>query len=148
MTKAVHPIAGTLALLTILIFWTSTVLSEVFGSATTVVTVKTLIPLGFIVLIPALMTAGASGFMLAKGRRGGLVDAKRKRMPLIAVNGVLFLIPSALFLAFKARAGEFDMVFYGVQTVELIAGAVNITLLGRNMWAGLRMSGRLRRRPA
>jgi hypothetical protein len=148
MTKAIHPFAGTLALLTILIFWTSTVLSEVFGSAMTIVTVKTLIPWGFIVLIPALMTAGGSGFMLAKGRSGGLVDAKRKRMPLVAANGVLFLMPSALFLAFKASTGDFDTVFYGVQAVELIAGAVNIILLGQNMRDGLHMSGRLRRRSA
>ncbi|MDF1486565.1 hypothetical protein PY257_15490, partial [Ramlibacter sp. H39-3-26] len=55
------------------------------------------------------------------------------------------LIPSALYLASKARAGEFDSVFYAVQALELVAGAVNITLLGLNMRDGLRMKGRLRR---
>ena len=54
-------------------------------------------------------------------------------------------MPSALFLAFKARAGELDAVFYAVQALELVAGAVNITLLGLNMRDGLRMKGRFRR---
>jgi hypothetical protein len=35
-------------------------------------------------------------------------------MPLIAANGILVLIPSALFLASKARAGQFDTSFYAV----------------------------------
>ncbi len=60
-------------------------------------------------------------------------------MPLIAANGVLVLIPSALFLAYKARAGEFDMTFYAVQALELVAGAANITLLGLNIRDGLKM---------
>ncbi|WP_206454168.1 hypothetical protein [Aurantimonas marina] len=143
MTKAIHPIAGTLALVTILTFWISTTVSELFSPLATIVMVKTLIPWGFFVLIPALMAAGGSGFTLSKKRPGnGLIDAKRKRMPFIAGNGILILIPAALFLAFKARAGEFDAAFYGVQIVELVAGAVNITLLGLNMRDGLRLKSR------
>jgi hypothetical protein len=60
---------------------------------------------------------------LAKGQRAGLVGAKIKRMPLIAANGILILIPSALFLASKARASKFDSAFYAVQALELVAGA-------------------------
>ena len=148
MTKVVHPVAGALALLTIATFWVSTSLSELFGSAASVVAVKSAIPWGFLVLIPALIAAGGSGFALAKGRRGGLVGAKIKRMPIAAANGILILIPSALFLASKAKAGEFDTLFYAVQALELAAGAVNITLLGLNMRDGLKMKGRLRRRSA
>jgi hypothetical protein len=65
---------------------------------------------------------------------------------LIAANGLLILIPAALFLASKARHGEFDTAFYSVQAIELIAGAANIMLLALNMRDGLRMTGRLRRR--
>ena len=36
--------------------------------------------------------------------------------------------------------------FYAVQALEMVAGAVNITLLGLNMRDGLRMKGKLRRR--
>lgn len=148
MKRLIHPVAGAVAILSIATFWLSTALTELFGSKSAVINVKTAIPWGFLVLIPALIAVGASGFALSKGRRVGLVATKLKRMPLIAANGILVLIPSALFLASKARAAEFDSVFYGVQTLELIAGAANITFLGLNMRDGLKMRGWLRRRPA
>ena len=85
---------------------------------------------------------------MSKGRRTGLIGRKSKRMPMIAANGILILIPSALYLASKAGAGEFDAAFYAVQALELAAGAANITLLGLNMRDGLRMKGLLRRQPA
>ncbi len=103
MLKFIHPAAGVIALLTILTFWLSTAFAELFGSHSTVVAVKTAIPWGFLVLIPALMAAGGSGFALSKGRRAGLVGAKAKRMPLIAANGILVLIPSALFLRMRRQ---------------------------------------------
>lgn len=145
MTKTVHPIAGGTALLMILTFWLSTALSELFADVAMVTTVKTLIPCGFLILIPALAAVGGSGFQLSKTRRGPLVATKQKRMPIIAANGILILIPSALYLSFKAQAGAFDSGFYAVQALELVAGAVNIALLGLNMRDGLRMTGKLRR---
>ena len=141
MTKTIHPIAGSIALVTILTFWLSTALSEIFASHAAVTTIKTLIPWGFFILIPALAAAGGSGFQLAKKMRGPLVATKKKRMPFIAANGILVLIPSALYLSLKAEAGAFDTGFYAVQTVELIAGALNIVLLGLNMRDGLRLKG-------
>jgi len=108
MTKIIHPAAGVLAILTVATFWLSTALTELFASQAVVTAVKTAIPWGFLLLIPALAAAGGSGFALAKGRRGGLIGAKIKRMPLIAANGILVLIPSALFLASKARAAGPD----------------------------------------
>ena len=147
MMKFVHPIAGALAIVTIATFWLSTAFSELFGSQALVVAVKTAIPWGFLILVPALAGAGGTGFKLARGRRAGLVGAKAKRMPLIAANGTLVLIPCAFFLAYKAQAGAFDTGFYLVQGLELLAGAANFTLLGLNMRDGLRMKGRLRRKP-
>ena len=147
MTRIVHPLAGAIALLTIATFWLSTVASELFASHAVVISVKTAIPWGFLLLVPALAAAGGSGFALAAGRRPALVQKKIKRMPIIAANGILILIPSALFLASKANAGEFDTAFYAVQALELVAGATNIVLLSRNMLDGLRLKGRLRRRP-
>jgi len=148
MIKIIHPMAGILALLTIATFWLSTAVAELFGSQAAVIAVKTAIPWGFLLLVPALAAAGGSGFVLSKGRRVGLVGTKLKRMPIIAANGILVLIPSALFLASKARAAEFDTSFYAVQALELAAGAVNITLLGLNLRDGLTMKGWLRRQPA
>ena len=148
MLKMLHPVAGAIALLTISMFWLSTLFAELFGSEAFVVSVKTSIPWGFFVLVPALMAAGGTGFVLSKGSRAGMIGAKLKRMPFIAANGVLALIPAALFLASKARAGEFDTAFYVVQALEILAGATNIALLGLNMRDGLRLKGRLRRAPA
>ncbi|ARS54443.1 hypothetical protein [Kushneria konosiri] len=146
MKKLIHPMAGTIALLTIATFWFSTALSELVGSKETVIAVKSAIPWGFVLLLPALAATGGTGFSLARGRRVGLVAAKLKRMPVIAANGVLVLIPCALFLASKVKAGEFDTAFYGVQVLELMAGAVNLVLMGRNMRDGFRMTGRLKAR--
>ncbi len=140
MLRIIHPLAGMIALLTIATFWLSTAISELFLSEAAVVAVKTAIPWGFLLLVPALAAVGGSGFFLSHGQRQGLVGAKLKRMPFIAANGLLILIPAALFLAAKARAGEFDATFYGVQAVELIAGAVNITLLGMGMRDGMKLT--------
>ena len=148
MMKMIHPVAGTLALATILSFWLSTLLSELFADAATVALVKSLIPWGFLILVPAMALAGMSGFRLGKTWRGPVVAQKRKRMPVIAVNGILILIPAALYLSAKAQAGAFDTSFYIVQALELVAGAVNITLLGLNMRDGLHLSGKRRRVPA
>ena len=148
MIKIIHPMAGTLALLTVATFWLSTAFVELFASQAAVIAVKTAIPWGFLLLIPALAAAGGSGFVLSKGRRVGLVGTKLKRMPIIAANGILVLIPSALFLASKARAAEFDTSFYAVQALELAAGAANITLFGLNLRDGLRMKGWLRSQSA
>ena len=65
-------------------------------------------------------------------------------MPIIAANGVLILIPSALFLAANAKAGDFDATFYAVQMVELAAGAVNLWLLTKNALDGRKLTARRR----
>lgn len=142
MIKLVHPAAGALAMAMIAGFWLSTAVSELFAGPATVTTVKTLIPYGFVVLIPALAATGLTGRGLAKRFRGPIVAAKQKRMAVIAANGILVLVPSALFLSYKAQAGAFDTAFYAVQAVELVAGAVNLSLLALNMRDGLRLSRR------
>lgn len=148
MVKLTHRVAGIVALLTIACFWVATVFSEVFASEASVIAVKTAIPWGFLLLIPALMAVGGSGIVLAKGRRAGRVGIKLKRMPIVAANGLLILLPAAFFLAFRAEANAFDATFYIVQVIELAAGAANLFLLGLNMWDGLSMAGRLHRRSA
>ena len=64
-------------------------------------------------------------------------------MLFIAGNGVLILIPAALYLSALASRGEFDGIFYSVQAIELIAGAINLTLMSLNIRDGLRLTGRL-----
>lgn len=140
MTRFVHPIAGGVAMLMIATFWIATATAEISGVEAWIVRVKTAIPWGLLVLIPALMAVGGSGFALARGRHGALLAAKRSRMPAIAANGLVVLVPAALFLAARARASDFDTLFYSVQLLELIAGAVNFGLLALNMRDGFRMT--------
>ena len=130
--------------MTIATFWLSTVASELSGSHAAIVAVKTAIPWGFLLLIPAPAATGGTGFSLSNGRRPKLITTKIRRAAISGANGLMVLVPSALFLASKARAGEFDAAFYGVQAIELIAGAVNLTLLGLNMCDGFKMAGRFR----
>lgn len=146
MIKSIHPISGAVAFLTIASFWLSTLAVELFGTETQIIAVKTAIPWGLLVLVPAMAAVGGSGFARAGKRRGGVLGAKARRMPIIAANGVLVLIPAALFLAAKARAGELDGIFYTVQVIELIAGATNLTLMSLSIRDGLRLSGRFRHR--
>lgn len=140
MKTFIHAIAGTLALITLVTFWTSSIFVEIFGSTQNIASIKTGILYGLIILIPTLMITGGSGFFLAGGRKARILEDKKKRMKIIAFNGVIFLFPSALFLAFRAQAFNLDTWFYGVQAVELIAGLTNISLLFMNMKAGIKLS--------
>ena len=81
--------------------------------------------------------------MLGRGRTDRLVARKGKRMPFIAANGIVILIPAALFLAYKADTYAFDATFYAVQVLELVMGALNIALLGLSLVDGLRLTGRI-----
>lgn len=144
MLRRLHPIAGILGFMTIVTFWTSTVLSELFGSTETIVAVKLAIPWGLLILLPALAMAGATGFRVAGPSLEPRILSKKRRMPLIAGNGILILVPAALYLALLASRGEFGGRFYSVQAVELAAGAVNILLMSLNIRDGLRLSGRLK----
>lgn len=137
-----HPAAGGLALLIIAAFWFSTVGSELFGAEENIRTVKLMIPWGFLVLIPSLALAGGTGQVLGRGRTDRLIARKSKRMPFIAANGIVILIPAALFLAYKADTYAFDTTFYAVQVLELVMGALNIALLGLNLVDGLRLTSR------
>lgn len=147
--SVIHATAGALAMLTVATFWTSTLVSELFMGQEAVVAVKHAIAdFGLISLVILMAGTGGSGFVLAKGRKGRLVEGKKKRMRKIGANGLLVMIPCALFLNSKASAGEFDTVFYVIQVIELGVGAIQLTLLGRSFRDGLKLAGRLGASPA
>ena len=147
MKSRIHGVLGAVALLCISSFWLASVVAELFMSHASIAAVKSAVLTGMWLLIPSMVMAGGSGFALAKGRGDRLVAAKRLRMKIVAANGVLVLLPSAWVLASWANAGRFDSVFYALQGLELLAGAVNISLLAMNMRDGLRLSGCLKPRP-
>ena len=148
MRTKIHAFAGAIALLMVSIFWGSTAWSELFGDENAVIWVKTAVLNGMLVLVPAMMVAGASGAFLGRGRQGSLISKKKERMAVIGGNGLLVLLPSAVFLAMRAQSGQLDALFYGIQAVELVAGAVNITLLTLNMRDGFAMTRKRRQAAA
>lgn len=146
MIRRLHPLAGRIAFLTIIGFWTATIAAESLGDHATVARVKTAILWGMVVLVPAMAMAAATGFRLGGRARDPRVVAKRRRMPLIALNGLLILLPCAVFLQARAASGQFDAAFNAVQALELVAGALNITLMALSVRDGLALA-RARRRP-
>ena len=136
MKTKIHGFFGAVALLCVLSFWIGTVVSEGFGSSEDIALVKLSILKGMMVLIPAMMLVGASGFSMKW--KGPMVERKKRRMKIIAANGLLILLPSAFFLSNRAQIGSFDTWFYGVQIVELLVGATNISLLSLNMKDGIK----------
>lgn len=124
-----HKTAAFLSMGFIACFWLSSVLSELFGTHHTVLLVKKSILYAFAVFIPAVACTGISGMKLGGKSTYAPIVRKRRRMPWIAANGILILIPCAVFLFVKAQAGEFDTTFYAVQILELVAGATNFTLM-------------------
>ncbi len=90
--------------------------------------------------------AGASGFVLSKGRSSSFIGRKKAdTVHCYKWNLHSFiLIPAAIFLGQAATAAHFDTTFYIVQSIELLAGATNLLLMGLNMRDGLKMSDKLR----
>lgn len=146
MKPIVHAIAGITAMLIITSFWISTLISEIFLDNAAIAAVKHAIVYGLFLLVPFMAATGGSGFALGKPRKGYLLDQKKKHMAIIGANGLLVMIPAAIFLNGKAAVGEFDALFYAVQAVELIVGVVQLTLMGMNFRDGLKLAGRLRSR--
>ncbi|KIT15320.1 hypothetical protein [Jannaschia aquimarina] len=137
-----HAVAGSVALLTVFTFWTSAVVAELAFGHSGIAAVRTGILYALPILVVALAAAGGSGSRLAGRSAAPIIRGKQRRMRLAAANGLLVLVPSAIFLAWKAWHGAFDAAFTTVQAVELVAGAINIVLLGLNMRAGMRMRAR------
>ena len=142
MKSKLHAFAGTIALICISVFWTSTLYSELFGIYAEIAKVKSNILWGMAILIPSMMAVGGSGFALGGKWTSKIISAKKIRMKIIAANGIIILLPSAIFLAQWAEAGLFDARFYTVQILEIVAGATNIALLGLNMRDGMALARR------
>ncbi|MBR7001039.1 MAG: hypothetical protein IKI11_00015 [Neisseriaceae bacterium] len=131
--RQIHATAAVTAFLLIALFWISTVISEIFLSHQAVWIVKKVIVFAVFLLIAAMAITGATGFKMAGKSPNQTIVAKRRRMPMIAANGLLILLPCAFFLYSKALSGQFDGVFYAIQVVELVAGAINLFLMFKSM---------------
>ena len=137
---AIHISAGLMAMVLIGLFWTSTVATELSGDVALIVMAKTMVLYAMPLLVLAMAATGASGMKLAGSSRAPVIVTKKRRMAVVAANGIGVLVPSAVFLAWRAASGTFDAWFYAVQALELTAGSVNFVLLVANARTGRRMT--------
>lgn len=143
MKPAIHAIAGGIAMLLVASFWCSTLIAEIWLGPAAVLGVKQAIAwYGLAAMVAAMACTGGSGFALGRARKGRLLQRKQIRMRFAAGNGLLVMIPIALWLYVKAAAGEFDRSFYLIQALELVMGLVQLTLLGLNARDGRRLGGK------
>jgi|SRR5688572_9295248 len=140
MKTVLHVACAVLATVLIATFLACSVVAEGLGSEASVALVKRwIVNPGLLILVPALAVAGGTGYALSRPRRGRLIEAKKRRMPFIAANGLLVLVPCAIVLDLWASVGAFDTRFYLVQALELAAGTINLALMTLNLRDGLRL---------
>lgn len=143
MKQLIHRVGAITATLCILTFFTSTIVVELFGTEQAIATVKSLIVMpGLFILIPAIAAAGATGMSMSTPKSQGLVGSKRKRMPFIGANGLLILMPAAIVLDQWASTGRFDTTFYQLQSLEMLAGGINLTLMILNIRDARKLTGK------
>jgi hypothetical protein len=141
----VHRGSSLFATALIVVFLTATVSSELLGSLERVAQVKQLIVLpGLWLLVPAIAAAVITGNLITRGRKGRLLRTKKLRSLAVAATGILILVPAALTLRALSLEGSFGTSFYAIQSIELLAGASNLVLLGLNIYDGRRLAGRMK----
>jgi len=129
----IHKISGLIAFILIASFFVSSLFVDMFGDKTAVISVKSNIFAAIWLLIPLMAITGMTGMKMAPKVTSGPIGAKKKRMPFVALNGLLVLLPAAYFLKEMAINGEFNSLFYTLQTIELLAGFINLSLMGMNI---------------
>lgn len=135
MIYKINKVFTLIAFLSIATFFTSTLIVELFFSHEVVAIVKSLIVCpGLFILVPAMAITGITINKIAKSNKDDkTIKAKQKRMPIIALNGIIILLPAAIYLNILASNGEFSTTFYIIQVFELLAGATNLTLMYKNI---------------
>lgn len=141
----VHIIATIIAAITISSFFSFSLIAELIGNDLYIKQVKTAILYCLPILVIAMPMLALSGKKLAGNSKNPMVADKMNRMKFIALNGVV-LISLAMYLYYHAIYKTLDSTFVYVQIVELSIGALNLGLIGMNINAGLKLSGRRRKK--
>jgi hypothetical protein len=142
---AIHTGTSALAMITVVTFFTSTLIIEFSGSVEEIAALKENIFFALPLMLVTMPLVGLSGKKLAGKSRAPLVQRKLKRMKLIAINGFM-LITLATLLYVLSRDLRLDTAFYLLQGLELLLGAVNISLMVLSVRDGMLLSGRLRKK--
>ena len=144
-TVTLHVAATVLAVITISSFFSFSLIAELMGDKPFIRQVKTGILYCLPILLVVMPVLAVSGKKLAGNSKNPMVTNKMKRMKRIAFNGVL-LVSLAIYLYYHAVYKTIDRTFLYIQIMELIIGALNLGLIGKNIHSGLQLSGRLRKK--
>lgn len=139
MEKRAHKITSIVGFILIISFQISTVVSEALQDYDMIATVKRLILYGIFVLIPVMLIANTTGRSLAGRAKHPIILKKMQRMKFIGFNAFVILIPSAIVLYQFSRVGYWGNWFIAVQILELIAGIMNVALMGINIRDGIKL---------
>lgn len=126
--KSLHKIAGTLALLIILAFFSFSLYAEFKDDHHLIKMVKTGILYGVALLFLIMPATGITGRKLAGQGTSPIIGIKMKRMKLIVANAFI-LISLAITLYYRAVNGMIDQTFMVIQVVELAFGLTNAVFL-------------------
>jgi hypothetical protein len=140
----IHIIATIIAATAITSFFISSLAAEINGSETTIRKVKEVILYFLPVLLVAMPALGITGNILAGKSLDPIVLAKKRRMKIVFVNG-LILITLACFLYYRSHYQTIDSIFLTAQLTEFALGLTNLTLIGLNVKSGFQLSGSLKR---
>ena len=143
--RTIHLSGAIIAQVVVGIFLIATVAAEVSGDEATIAAVKGAVACAVFVLAAVMIVTGLSGRRLAGKSHAEIVVRKMRRMRLIGINAVVVLVPCALALGSLAADRNFGAWFMTIQSVELVAGCVNFTLLALNVRDGLALRPRRRR---
>jgi hypothetical protein len=143
--RTIHLSGAITAQVVVGIFLIATIAAEVAGDEAIIAAVKGAVARAVFLLAPVMIVTGLSGRCLAGKSRAEIVVRKLRRMRLIGINAVVVLIPCALALGRLAADRSFGTSFMALQSVELLAGCVNFTLLALNVRDGLALRPRRRR---
>lgn len=139
-----HFVATIIAGITIMTFFSLSLVAEIKGDIQFIKNVKAFILYALPVMVIAMPMLKITGDKLAGKSINAIILAKKKRMKLMIVNGI-GLITLAVFLYFRSHFHEIDHVFFIAQIAEFGFGLGNLTLIVLNARSGLQLSGKLKR---
>lgn len=136
-----HFIAAITATLTIVTFFTLSLIAEIRGNEDFIRGVKAFILYALPVMILAMPILKLTGDKLAGKSKSPLIALKAKRMKFVLVNGMM-LISLAIFLYYRSHYQQIDDIFLIAQIAEFAFGLANLTLIALNAKDGFQLSGR------
>jgi hypothetical protein len=131
-----HLAAAVGAVALIATFLVSSAVTEVIGNAGDVHSLGQWIVFGLPALIACLATAALSGRRLAGKSRAKVLRRKQRRMQIVAAAGIVVLVPCALILDDLSAGASASSVVTALEITEILAGALNLTLLVLNFRDG------------